>query len=153
MFTKHRWNVFNIQWHPVDDHPAITTTLTRSSHMLMHYCCFTNATPPVCRPWPQSSCYKTANRAPRNTSTICYRYSYAGKLVTCQQQFAQLHHVDLKHRGCRDVGVSASAVCANVMLQTYNVNFSGVCTTDADFFHCVILWYSNDGLWQHVRQS
>jgi len=30
MFTKHRWNVLNIQWHPVDDHPAITNTLTRS---------------------------------------------------------------------------------------------------------------------------
>ena len=28
MFTKHRWNVLNIQWHPVDDHPAITNTLT-----------------------------------------------------------------------------------------------------------------------------
>jgi len=67
--------------------------------------------------------------------------------------FAQLHHVDLKHHGCRDVGVSASAVSANVMLQTYNVNFSGICTTDVNFFRCVILWYRKDGLWQHVRQS
>jgi len=24
MFTKHRWSVLNIQWHPVDDHLAIT---------------------------------------------------------------------------------------------------------------------------------
>jgi len=28
MFTKHRWDVLNIQWHPMDDHPAITTALT-----------------------------------------------------------------------------------------------------------------------------
>ena len=55
---------------------------------------------PVSRPQPQSSCYKTANRAPRSTTTIFYRYPYAGKLVTCQQQFPQLHHV-LKHRGYR----------------------------------------------------
>jgi len=26
MFTKHRWNVLNIQCHPIDNHPAITTT-------------------------------------------------------------------------------------------------------------------------------
>ena len=58
--------------------------------MLIHYFCFTNATTPVSRPRPQSSCYKTANRAPSNTTSIFYRYSYAGKLVTCQQQFAQL---------------------------------------------------------------
>jgi len=59
---------------------------------------------------------KTANRAPRNTTTysILYRYPYAGKVVTRQQQFPQLHHVVLKHRGYRDVGVSASAVSANV---------------------------------------
>jgi len=30
MFTEHWWNVLNMQWHPVDDHLAITTTLTRS---------------------------------------------------------------------------------------------------------------------------
>jgi len=30
---------------------------------------------------------------------------------------------------------------------------SGICTADIDFFRCVILWYSNDRLWQHVRQS
>jgi len=34
--------------------------------------------------------------------------------TTCQQQFAQLHHVDLKHRGYMDVGVNASAVSAHV---------------------------------------
>ena len=57
--------------------------------------------PPASRPWPQSSCYKTVNRILRNTTTIFYRYPFAGKLVTCQQQFALLHHVVLKHRGCR----------------------------------------------------
>jgi len=31
MFTKHRWNILNIQCYPVDDHPAVTTTLTWSS--------------------------------------------------------------------------------------------------------------------------
>jgi len=53
--------------------------------MLMHYVCFTNATTPVCRTGPHSSCYETANRAPRNTTTIFYRYPYARKLVNCQQ--------------------------------------------------------------------
>jgi len=47
-------------------------------------------------------------------TTIFCRCPYAGKLVTCQQQFAQLHHVVLKHRRYKDVGVSASAVGANV---------------------------------------
>ena len=37
----------------------------------------------------------------RNTTTIYYWYPYTEKLVTCQQQFAQLHHVVLKHRGYR----------------------------------------------------
>ena len=37
--------------------------------MLMDYFCLTNATAPVSRPRPQSSSYKTANRAPRNTTT------------------------------------------------------------------------------------
>ena len=31
MFTKRRWNVLNIQWHPVDNPTAVMTTLTRSS--------------------------------------------------------------------------------------------------------------------------
>jgi len=31
MLTKHLWNFLNIQWHPVDDQPGITTALTRSS--------------------------------------------------------------------------------------------------------------------------
>ena len=37
--------------------------------MLMHCLFFTNATTPESRPRPQSSCYKTANRTPRNTTT------------------------------------------------------------------------------------
>jgi len=122
--------------------------------MLLHYFCFTNATTQVSRPRPQYSCCKTANRVPRNTTTIFNWYSYAGKLVTYQQQFAQLHYVDLKHRGYRDVGVSARTASANVMLQTYNVSFSGIRTTDIDFFRCdFMVAYRNDGLWQHVRQS
>jgi len=72
----------------------------------------------VSRPRPQYSCYKTANRALRDTATIIYRHPYAGNWsgLTYQQQFAQLHHVVLivKHRGYRDVGVSACAVSANV---------------------------------------
>jgi len=32
MFTKHRWNVLNIQWHPFNKHPAITITLTRFAY-------------------------------------------------------------------------------------------------------------------------
>jgi len=47
---------------PVDDHPAITTSLTRFS-------LFTIASTPVSSLRPQSSCYKTANRAQRNTTT------------------------------------------------------------------------------------
>jgi len=80
MFTKHLWNILNIQWHPVDDHPAITTTLTRSSLCQSITFCFTNVT--STRPRPHSSCYKTANRAPRNTTNIFYRYPYAEKVVT-----------------------------------------------------------------------
>ena len=109
--------------------------------MLMHYFCFTNATTPVSRPRPQSSCYKTAHRAPRNRTTTFYWYSYAGKLVTCQQQFAELHHVDLKHRECRDAGVSASAVSANVLLQTYNANFSAICTVLRTSTFSVVWFY------------
>jgi len=60
-------------------------------------------------------------------------------LLTCQQQFPQLHHVALKHRGYRDVGVSASAVSANVTQQTHTVNFSGICAADIEFFRFVIL--------------
>ena len=67
MFTKHRWHVLNTQWHPVDGHPTVTTTLTRSSLYKCITFCFTNATTLVIRPRPQSSCYKAANRAPRNT--------------------------------------------------------------------------------------
>jgi len=122
--------------------------------MLIHYLCFTNATTQVSRPRPQSSCCKTANRAPRDTTTIFNWYSYAGKPVTRQQQFPQPHHFDLKHRGYRNVGVSASTASANVTFQTYNVSFSGICTTDIEFFHCdFMVACSNDGLWQHVRQS
>ena len=40
--------------------------------------------------------WRWSNRTPRNTTTIFYRYPYVGKLVTCQQQFSQLHHVALK---------------------------------------------------------
>jgi len=76
--------------------------------MLMHYFCFTNATTPVSRPRPHSSCYKTANRAPRNTTTIFYPHPHAGKLATCQQQFAQLHHVILKQ--IVDAGSAATEV-------------------------------------------
>ena len=53
--------------------PSTTTplsrhsTLTRSSLCWCITFCFTNATNPVSRPRPQSSCYKTANRAPRDT--------------------------------------------------------------------------------------
>jgi len=47
-------------------------------------------------------------------TTVFYRYPYAGKLATCQQQLAQVHHVVLKHREYRDVGVIAGAVSANV---------------------------------------
>ena len=74
MFTKDRWNLLNIQWHPRRQPSAITTTLTRSS---LCYCitfCFTNMTTPVSRPRPQSSCYKTANRTPRDTTIIFYWY-------------------------------------------------------------------------------
>jgi len=60
-------------------------------------------------------------------------------LLTCQQQFAQLHHVVLKRREYRDAGVTASAVSANATLQTHNVNFSGICTAVIEFFRCVIL--------------
>jgi len=41
MFTKHRWNVLNMQRHPVDDHPGNVVF-----PMLMHYLCFTNTTTP-----------------------------------------------------------------------------------------------------------
>jgi len=41
-------------------------------------------------------------------------------------------------REYRHVGMSASAVSANVTLQTYNVNFSGICTTDIDFS---VVWF------------
>ena len=84
---------------------------------------FTNATTPVSRPRPQSSCYKTANRAPRKTTTIFYRYPYAGKLVNCQQQFAQLLHVVLKRCKYRDVGVSASAVWRNKLIMETRLEF------------------------------
>jgi len=42
MFTKHWWNILNIQWHPV-----ITTALTRSSLCQCITSCFTNATTPI----------------------------------------------------------------------------------------------------------
>jgi len=50
---------------------------------------------------------------PVNTTNIFYQYPYTEKVVTCQQQFAQLRHVNLKHRGYKDAGVSASAVSAD----------------------------------------
>jgi len=68
MFTKHRWDILNIQWYPVDDHPAITTAFPRSS--------YANALPfvllTVSRPRPQSSCYKISNRTPCNTTTYSF---------------------------------------------------------------------------------
>jgi len=132
MFTKHRWNILNIQWHPVDDHYAIMTTLTRSSHANgLPFASLKR--PPRYPDRDQSSCCKTGNRTLRNTTTIFYRYPYAGKLVTCQQQFTQLHHVVLKHRRYRDVGVSASAVSSDVTQQTHVVNSSGICTAVIDF--------------------
>jgi len=42
------------------------------------------------------------------TITIFYRCHHAGKLQTCQQKFAQLHHDVLKRRGYRDVGSVAT---------------------------------------------
>ena len=91
--------------------PRYHDQLTLSSLCQCIAFCFTKATTPVSRPRPKSSCYKTANRTPRNTTTIFYRYPYVGKLVTCQQHYVVLI---LKHRGYRDAGVSASAVNANV---------------------------------------
>jgi len=82
--------------------------------MLMHYLLFHQRNHPGIQTAATVQLFKAANRAPRNTTTIFYRYSYARKLVTCQQQCAQLHHAVLKHRKYRDVGVRACAVSANV---------------------------------------
>jgi len=113
MFTKHRWNILNIQWHPIDDHPAITTALTRSSLLP-----FVSLTRPSRYPDRDHSPAVTKllieHRVTRpHFLSVSLRWKTA---ATCQQQFAQVRHVVLKHcgRGYRDVSVSAGAVIANV---------------------------------------
>jgi len=59
-------DVLNMQWNPVNNHPAITTAITRSQTFP-----YVNALPFVSPTRPP--CCKTANQAPRNTTTysIC----------------------------------------------------------------------------------
>jgi len=62
----------------------------------------------------------------RYTTTVFYRYLYAGKLVTCQQQFVQLHHVVLNYCGNKDQ--------VSVFSGTFSENCDFICISVTLFF-------------------